>query len=151
MGRGWRAWSSAWQPSATPKRPGLSGKRMSRGSGEAPHSYTSDCVMHNVVLYDDLNPSCVLAKQLTRIFMKAADIGRVIMKFGTHGREKKMAAKQKGRHYASSDEEGDGTISEDDLPANDDPFFQHDDSAFDDPFFQVGVWSCTEGSHALIA
>lgn len=63
-----------------------------------------------------------------------------------------MAAKQKGRRYASSDEEGDGTISEDDLPANaqDDPFFQHDDSAFDDPFFQVGVWSCTQGLTCLL-
>ncbi len=61
------------------------------------------------------------------------------MECGADCREKKMAAKQKGRRYASSDEEGDGTISEDDLPANaqDDPFFQHDDSAFDDPFFQV--------------
>lgn len=55
-------------------------------------------------------------------------------------REKKMAAKKKGRHYNSSDDDGDGDISDDEVPADakDDAFFQHDDATFDDPFFQVG-------------
>ncbi len=56
-----------------------------------------------------------------------------------HDREKKMAAKKKGRHYASSDDDGDGAISDDAQPAHaqEDAFFQHDDNTFDDPFFQV--------------
>lgn len=58
------------------------------------------------------------------------------------GREKRAAAKAKGRKNASSDEE---YISEPDAPSGSedgdggarDPFFQHDDDPFSDPFFQV--------------
>lgn len=51
-----------------------------------------------------------------------------------------MAAKQKGKHnVSSSEDEADGAISDDDVPADlqTDTFFQQEDNAFDDPFFQV--------------
>jgi hypothetical protein len=57
------------------------------------------------------------------------------------GREKRLAAKARGRRGASSDDDSDQEVDSDEAAeGRDDPFFQHgDDDPFADPFFKARI------------